>query len=485
MGWDGNDARNPMLAKMILSLISDAISNTKGSKKDSGSFTIYLKWALERLSENKFNKLATECLLSTCYQYSPKVVFSVIEKYLFEPEDPAKDPFKNDKGWAPIVKFIGDAVTQFGVDSFYVCRLINIIHQKMPKAKNKDSKEACYSSLTALYQQLGPSWADVLLGPCSKQSKKTVDKKFKKCVNPGTYKQLRCTKKESVPAPSGVEMEIIEEEVEEWVEIIENAPQAVQPQAQEVKQSEPEPEPEVKQEEEGPQEPEPEPEPEPTPPPPPGPLESDTKGHKYRLNKCKKLIKLWEQSKNLDKSLSKEYDSQISPKKVDKNHPGVFNDSPGDDYKCGDIEKWKGVFIDKKSTVKKWKPIVASLCSWISNFEGTKFFNDIVNCTDLMLYWANAIYIENAQPNVGKMMMDLWKQLMESYAGSYVQLGEVEGKMILPIVANQCLGAKNTKDLGMELCEAIEHVYPPAICYKIYLTTMDKTKSNMVKLNCM
>eukprot|EP01084_Bolivina_argentea_P004584 8724_1 len=290
MGWDGNDARNPMLAKMILSLISDAMSNTKGSKKDSGSFTIYLKWALERLSENKFNKLATECLLSTCYQYSPKVVFSVIEKYLFEPEDPAKDPFKNDKGWAPIVKFIGDAVTQFGVDSFYVCRLINIIHQKMPKAKNKDSKEACYSSLTALYQQLGPSWADVLLGPCSKQSKKTVDKKFKKCVNPGTYKQLRCTKKESVPAPSGVEMEIIEEEVEEWVEIIENAPQTVQPQAQEVKQSEPEPEPEVKQEEEGPQEPEPEPEPEPTPPPPPGPLESDTKGHKYRLNKCKKLI---------------------------------------------------------------------------------------------------------------------------------------------------------------------------------------------------
>eukprot|EP01083_Nonionella_stella_P026268 72240_1 len=106
------------------------------------------------------------------------------------------------------------------------------------------------------------------------------------------------------------------------------------------------------------------------------------------------------------------------------------------------MEKWKKEFSDKKNSVKKWKPIVESMCLWIANFEGTKYFKDIVYCTDLMLYWANIIYIENAQPNVCRMMMKLWKQLMESYAESDIKLGEIEGKMILPIVANQCLGAK-------------------------------------------
>ena len=166
------------------------------------------------------------------------------------------------------------------------------------------------------------------------------------------------------------------------------------------------------------------PEPEPTPPPPPGPLMSNAKCAKYRLGKCKKLVKLWEQGKPLDKTIIKEYDGQFDPKKVDKNHPGVINESPGDEYKCGDMEKWKREFCDRKSTVKKWKPIVASLCSWVANFEGTKFFDDVHKCTDLMLYWCNAVYTDNPQPNVGKMMMDLWKQICESYAGSYKQLGE-------------------------------------------------------------
>ena len=58
-------------------------------------FTIYLSWAMERLQEKNKNKLATECLLSTCYQYSPKVVLSAIERLLLEPEDPSKSPFKN------------------------------------------------------------------------------------------------------------------------------------------------------------------------------------------------------------------------------------------------------------------------------------------------------------------------------------------------------------------------------------------------------
>eukprot|EP00481_Brizalina_sp_1-RS-2013_P000762 TRINITY_DN1908_c0_g1_i1.p1 TRINITY_DN1908_c0_g1~~TRINITY_DN1908_c0_g1_i1.p1 ORF type:complete len:198 (-),score=50.26 TRINITY_DN1908_c0_g1_i1:199-735(-) len=167
-------------------------------------FTIYLQWVLERVCENKFNKLATECLLSTCYQYSPKVVFSMIEKLIFEPEDVSKDPFKNEKCWSPIIKFIGDAVKAFGVDNFYVCRLINIIHQKMPKATKADSKEACYYALTQLYQQLGCDWTDVLLSSCTKQSRRTMDTKFKKCTNAGVYKQLRCTKKENYNQTQGI-----------------------------------------------------------------------------------------------------------------------------------------------------------------------------------------------------------------------------------------------------------------------------------------
>ena len=58
-------------------------------------FTVYLSWAMERLQEKNKNKLATECLLSTCYQYSPKVVFSAMEKLLLEPDDPIKSSFKN------------------------------------------------------------------------------------------------------------------------------------------------------------------------------------------------------------------------------------------------------------------------------------------------------------------------------------------------------------------------------------------------------
>ena len=65
-------------------------------------FTVYLSWAMERLQEKITNKLATECLLSTCYQYSPKVVLSAMEKLLLQPEDPSKSPFKNGM-WHPHV----------------------------------------------------------------------------------------------------------------------------------------------------------------------------------------------------------------------------------------------------------------------------------------------------------------------------------------------------------------------------------------------
>merc|ERR1712228_174408 len=119
---------------------------------------------------------------------------------------------------------------------------------------------------------------------------------------------MGCTKKEKAPAPQGAEMESYEEEIE----IVPDAPaQSAPVQTEKVeekkeskaavvesKAAEPEPEPEEEKE----------PEPEPTPPPPEGPLKSKPEHHKSRLKKCKKLPKLWEQSKPLDKGIIKEYD---------------------------------------------------------------------------------------------------------------------------------------------------------------------------------
>ena len=189
-----------------------------------------------------------------------------------------------------MIKFIGDAIEQFGVHNVYLNRVINVIHTKMAKAKKKDD---CYHTLAVLHQQLGDNWKDVLTSPLSKAAKKTLDKKFKKNTNkppaPGTYIQLRCTKKEDAPKPAGGEMEEYEEEVEEWVEVVPDAPaqaapsqqaapeqKAAEPVADQKEEAPPEPEPE--------KEPTPEPEPEPTPPPPPGPLISDKGGVKYRYD---------------------------------------------------------------------------------------------------------------------------------------------------------------------------------------------------------
>ena len=95
MGWEGSDARNPILAKTFLMLISEAMANANIDRKNHGLFSIYLSWAMQRLGESKFNKLATECLLNTCYQFTPKVVFSQIEKLLLEPTAANNHPFKN------------------------------------------------------------------------------------------------------------------------------------------------------------------------------------------------------------------------------------------------------------------------------------------------------------------------------------------------------------------------------------------------------
>ena len=102
-----------------------------------------------------------------------------------------------------------------------------------------------------------------------------------------------------------------------------------------------------------------------------------------------------------------------------------------------------------------------------------------------MLYWTNELYQNNKQPNFGKELIAFWKTLCEAMAESYCQLGETEGKFLLPIVCSYAFEAKQTAAMASELCEMIEHIYPPAICYKVYLTTIEKTKSNNVKAKCM
>ena len=83
--------------------------------------------------------------------------------------------------------------------------------------------------------------------------------------------------------------------------------------------------------------------------------------------------KLWEQSKALDKGIIKEYDLQITPKKEGGKTPGVINDSPGAQYECGDMDKWKKLFQEgRKTALKKLKPVLKSLKEWISAFQGNK-----------------------------------------------------------------------------------------------------------------
>jgi len=217
MGWEGADSRNPTLSKLFLGLISKAMAGGKVQKKDTGMFSIYLSWAMQRLQEKNKNKLATECLLATCYQYAPKVVLSAMEKMLFEPDDEKNDPFKNEKNWGPVIKFMGDAVQEFGVHNVYPTRLMHAVHRKMVKCRDKNAKDGCYHTLKVLHQQLGDDWKDILKAPLSKSIRKTMDKQFARNRNPGTYTQLRCTKKEEVPTP--MVMGVFTEEVVEWVEV--------------------------------------------------------------------------------------------------------------------------------------------------------------------------------------------------------------------------------------------------------------------------
>jgi len=288
-----------------------------------------------------------------------------------------------------------------------------------------------------LHQQLGDDWKDVLKAPFPKAVNKALDKKFAKNKNPGTYIQLRCVRNESLPAWNDWNRHIM----------VDRRPN------------------------EGPA---------------PGPLISDQKGHRNRVGKCKKLLELFQQSRRLNDHIIKEYHAQIGLKAKNGQTAGVINRFAGEDYKCGDMDQWERHFQDATMLpLNKWKPLIESMKAWISAFAGTKFWGDVEVCIDLMLFWTNELYLSNPQPNFGKVLIDFWKTLCEAMYDSCCELGEIEGKFLLPIVCAISLETKQTAELGSELCELIEQIYPPAICYRVYMATIDKNKSNMVKLNCM
>merc|ERR1712228_836804 len=91
-----------------------------------------------------------------------------IEQLLLQPD---KDSLlKLEKRWTPIIQFIADAAHDFGVEKFYFRRMINLICKKLEDAKGAKAKEACYSAMCVLYQQLGTEWRDILLFRCSSKS---------------------------------------------------------------------------------------------------------------------------------------------------------------------------------------------------------------------------------------------------------------------------------------------------------------------------
>lgn len=187
MGWEGSNARNPMLVKLFMKMITIAMTKSKINlkKKDSGMFTIYLSWAMEKLQEKKFNKIAEDCIMATCFQYGPKLVFTAMEKFITEPENPAKDPFKNEKSFGPVIKFMHHMVKEFGVDNCYPLRMLRLVHKLSGKSRKKDAKEACYNFITEMYQQLGDSMKGVCYGPLGKAQIKVLTKNFAAIKNPG------------------------------------------------------------------------------------------------------------------------------------------------------------------------------------------------------------------------------------------------------------------------------------------------------------
>ena len=192
MGWTGRNARNPRMAKMFFELITEACANSFCRREQSGLYTVYLQWALERLSEPKFSYLARRCLMTTCYQFEPRVVMTSIIRLLQETDD--KQNFTRGKRLAAIILFVGNAVDDFGVDNFYFRRIINLILEKLQVTTDPYVRSACYSALCALYEQLGSQWKDILIPSASKYIQKTLNAKLNALHNGKGWKQQRWTK---------------------------------------------------------------------------------------------------------------------------------------------------------------------------------------------------------------------------------------------------------------------------------------------------
>ena len=113
MGWETTNSKNPNLSEMFLKLLTHVLNNSKiDRKKDRGIFDQFVPWIMERLGQPRYNKLATELLLSTAYQFGANVVFAKIEQEL---ADKKKKHCKGDKNFGPIVGGVAEMIRNFGM----------------------------------------------------------------------------------------------------------------------------------------------------------------------------------------------------------------------------------------------------------------------------------------------------------------------------------------------------------------------------------
>eukprot|EP01084_Bolivina_argentea_P037117 68603_1 len=159
-GFDMNTNCGKKLVVEILKVVTYIMLNIHIENDNCGIFSVYLKWLLQLLQNDTLNKEATECLMATCYQFTPKNVFYIIEHYM-----DCIDEFKDENAWIYIIKFTCIAIKEFSVDNFYVIRLLYLIHNLLQKCKLQKTKNECYELITIIYQQLGSKWRQICIGP--------------------------------------------------------------------------------------------------------------------------------------------------------------------------------------------------------------------------------------------------------------------------------------------------------------------------------
>jgi len=206
---------------------------------------------------------------------------------------------------------------------------------------------------------------------------------------------------------------------------------------------------------EAPKEPTPEPEPDPLP------IASDEEAKKNRLKKVIARTKGWEY-KDWTKQEHQVYESYLKNK-------SVVSD-----------EELAGLLLDPQANIKEWKKVFTMFKAWTgSNWK------HFMNISDIIWWHTSKIFVSNPQPNVYKEIIPLWNDILDKMAENFNEMNEVEGRFIVPTLVEKGFGTNKKGQIEQihELLSKIEEVYHPATCLKIYMTIIEKTKSNYVKAN--